>query len=292
MMQYQPRKIPSAILNFGIIFAAVFKRIFTDTFQLAELESLEYQQQHPGRASRKVLVIGFQAAFSLSCIYYFASPQFTAGFFKALGLDGLASSLLDAVGDGPHARLFRLMHWVVVLNLFYFIIPAIVIKTVFRERLSEYGLRIKGAFKDYGLYIIMLLVMLPLVWYFSGTKSFQARYPFYSLLPGEGLTTDFWWWELLYFSQFFTLEFFFRGYMTLGLRHRFGYYSVFVMMIPYCMIHFGKPMPETIGAILAGIVLGTVSLKSRSVLLGVLIHYSVAITMDMFALWRKGFFGE
>lgn len=270
----------------------MFKRIFTDTFQRAELESLEFQQQHPGKASRKVLVIGLQAAFSLSCIYYFANPKFTADFLHALGLHGLGDALTSAVSEGEHTRLFRLMHWVGVMNLFYFIIPVLVIKLVFKERVSDYGLRIRGAFKDYWLYIVMLVVMLPLVWYFSGTSSFQARYPFYSLYAGEGLTADFWWWELLYFSQFFTLEFFFRGYMTLGLRHRFGYYSVFVMMIPYCMIHFGKPMPETIGAIMAGVVLGTVSLKSRSVLLGVLIHYSVAITMDMFALWRKGFFGE
>jgi membrane protease YdiL (CAAX protease family) len=63
--------------------------------------------------------------------------------------------------------------------------------------------------------------------------------------------------------------------------------SIFVMMVPYCMIHFGKPMPETLGAILAGIVLGTLSLKSRSIFLGILIHYSVAIAMDLMALYRK-----
>jgi hypothetical protein len=54
------------------------------------------------------------------------------------------------------------------------------------------------------------------------------------------------------------------------------------------MIHFGKPFGETIAAIIAGIVLCTLSLKSRSIVLGVLIHYTVAITMDLFALWREG----
>ena len=78
--------------------------------------------------------------------------------------------------------------------------------------------------------------------------------------------------------------------MTLGLKNRFGFYSIFIMTIPYCMIHFGKPMPETIGAIIAGLILGTLSMKSRSILLGVLIHYSIAISMDMCALWRKGYF--
>ncbi|MDQ3111056.1 MAG: CPBP family intramembrane metalloprotease, partial [Bacteroidota bacterium] len=77
---------------------------------------------------------------------------------------------------------------------------------------------------------------------------------------------------------------------TLGLRNRFGFYSIFIMTIPYCMIHFGKPMPETFGAIAAGFVLGTLAMKSRSIFMGVLIHYSVAITMDICSLWRKGMF--
>ena len=60
------------------------------------------------------------------------------------------------------------------------------------------------------------------------------------------------------------------------------------MTIPYCMIHFGKPMPEAIAAILAGIILGTLSLKSKNIWLGVLIHCSVALTMDLCSLWQKG----
>jgi membrane protease YdiL (CAAX protease family) len=58
------------------------------------------------------------------------------------------------------------------------------------------------------------------------------------------------------------------------------------------MIHFGKPLPETIGAILAGLALGALSIKSRSVYWGVAIHYAVAITMDLGALYRSGFFNN
>jgi hypothetical protein len=76
-----------------------------------------------------------------------------------------------------------------------------------------------------------------------------------------------------------------------GLKKEVGFYAVFIMTIPYCMIHFGKPMGETFAAIFAGIALGTMSLKSRSIALGVFLHYSVAITMDFAALWQEGFFG-
>jgi membrane protease YdiL (CAAX protease family) len=56
------------------------------------------------------------------------------------------------------------------------------------------------------------------------------------------------------------------------------------MIVPYCMIHYGKPLPETLGAIVAGLVLGTLALRTRSIWGGVLIHIGVALTMDMLAL--------
>jgi membrane protease YdiL (CAAX protease family) len=50
------------------------------------------------------------------------------------------------------------------------------------------------------------------------------------------------------------------------------------------MIHYGKPMPETFGAILAGLLLGTLAMRTRSIWGGVLIHIGVATTMDVMAL--------
>lgn len=187
----------------------------------------------------------------------------------------------------PNDRLSDLANWVLVLFTFYFAVPVLVIKLFFRENLSDYGLKWKGAFKNYWIYLAMLCVMIPLVAFFSTTASFQARYPFYDLSPGEKLFPNLWIWEGLYLLQFFALEFFFRGFMVHGLKDRFGIYSVLVMTIPYCMIHFGKPLPETVAAIIAGIVLGVLSLRTRSVLLGVCIHYSVGLMMDLAALWHK-----
>ena len=54
------------------------------------------------------------------------------------------------------------------------------------------------------------------------------------------------------------------------------------------MIHHGKPMPEAMGALITACVLGYLALKHRSFWLGVALHFTVAITMDLLALWRKG----
>jgi arylsulfatase A-like enzyme len=55
------------------------------------------------------------------------------------------------------------------------------------------------------------------------------------------------------------------------------------MVVPYCMIHFGKPFLETMAAIVAVVVLGTLSMKTRSIWSGFLIHVSVAVSMDIFS---------
>ncbi len=185
-------------------------------------------------------------------------------------------------------QLAQLANWCLVRSVFYFLVPLFIIKVLFKENLADYGLKWKGAFTNYPVYLLMLVFMIPLVAYFSTTASFQATYPFYRLAPGERPYPNLWLWEIIYFLQFVWLEFFFRGFMVHGLKKRLGIYSVFIMVIPYCMIHFGKPLPETVAAIVAGIALGMLSYKTRSVLLGIAIHYSVGLMMDMAALYHKG----
>ena len=47
-------------------------------------------------------------------------------------------------------------------------------------------------------------------------------------------------------------------------------------------------MPEALVAIVGGIVLGTLSLKTRSIWWGASLHIAIAITMDVCALWHAG----
>jgi uncharacterized protein len=267
----------------------LLKRIFLDTYLEAEAESATFDNaKQARRAGLKVAMVCIVAAFSLTMIAYVGSSNFVVESLKGLGLTALAGSLETLFADPSNVRFARLAWWASVTVIFYFVFPALMVRFVLGERLADYGLRLKGAFKDYHLYLMMFALMVPLVFVVSYSSSFQAKYPFYKLQPGEPLYPRFWQWEFFYLLQFFALEFFFRGFMVHGTKQRFGYYSVFVMVIPYCMIHFTKPLPEAIAAIIAGVVLGTLSLKSGSILPGAFIHYGVAITMDLAALWQKG----
>ena len=263
----------------------MIKKIFTTAYSSAESEI-----KTQSKPDYKVILICITVAFSLTMIKYLGDFTFMLSFLRNIGLNTLSADFENYCTINKNAELYRLIYWVSTVIFFYLIPPFLLIKFVFKEKFSAYGLSMKGAFADYKIYVLMLCVMIPLVLFFSRTESFQARYPFYNIAKGESFYPNLLIWELLYFIQFFALEFFFRGFMLHGTKHRFGFYSVFVMTIPYCMIHFGKPLPETIAAIIAGIVLGTLSLKSKSIWLGVAIHYSVAITMDVCSMWQKGIF--
>jgi membrane protease YdiL (CAAX protease family) len=263
------------------------KSIFSTAYFSAEEDSAKHLQKQQLKPDYKVMLICIIVAFSLTMIKYLGDVRFMLSFLRSTRFTSITATYEDLMTINKNADLYRLLYWVGVMIVFYFIVPAAVIIFGFKQTLSDYGLRIKGAFKDYKLYVLMLCVMIPLVLFFSRTESFQERYPFYDVQKGEPFYPNFIVWEIFYFLQFFALEFFFRGFMLHGTKQRFGFYSVFVMTIPYCMIHYGKPLPETIAAIIAGIVLGTLSLKSKSIWLGVAIHYSVAITMDLCAMYHK-----
>ncbi len=176
--------------------------------------------------------------------------------------------------------------WSLWRVLGFFLMPAFIIKFVLKERIVDYGLQTRGFIDHAWIYVGAFIIVLILVVTMSYEENFQTYYPFYDYAWRSGY--DFWTWELLYAAQFFSLEFFFRGFWLNAAKRAMGSHAVYAMCVPYVMIHFGKPMPETLAAILAGLALGTLALRTRSIYGGVAIHAAVAWSMDFFAMWHKG----
>jgi uncharacterized protein len=218
----------------------------------------------------------------LTGIYYLQGQETLSNFLRSFGLNAWNK----AISIHPEFHFFRLLWWTLVLCFFYFVIPSIVQIFIFRKPMKEAGLRLNFKSKGNGLYFLFAAIMLPILVSFSG--SFQSKYPFYFPADPENNMAYFFAWHFLYLIQFAALEFFFRGFMVHNLKAGFGTGSVFIMTIPYCMIHFGKPGAETLAAIPAGIILGLLSLKGNSVVPGIFLHYLVALAMDVFSLWQKG----
>ena len=164
----------------------------------------------------------------------------------------------------------------------YVVVPMAVLACLPGQRIADYHISPRGFGRHLWIYGAMFGAVLPAVLLASTTHAFRQTYPFYRIANRS--YGDLVMWEALYGVQFLSLEFFFRGFILQGLRRALGANAIFVMLVPYCMIHYGKPLAETLGAVGAGLILGTLAMRTRSIWGGVLIHVGVATTMDVLAL--------
>ncbi|MBX3204341.1 MAG: CPBP family intramembrane metalloprotease [Labilithrix sp.] len=176
--------------------------------------------------------------------------------------------------------------WWAGTRVFGYVLPFALWKVWFRkDSLLDLGLRTKGFFDHAWIYGLFLAFVLPAMLVVAKSPDFGTYYPFYKLSTRSWF--DFLVWEAMYFAQFFALEMFFRGFWLGALRRSFGSGAIFVMAVPYCMIHYGKPYLEACGAIVAGIALGSLSMKTKSIYQGFLVHVTVAALMDWLALRHR-----
>ena len=194
----------------------------------------------------------------------------------------------DWLADWSTPEFARLARWATVNIAGYLLIPWIAIRFLLGLRIRDFGLTTRGLATTWQPYAVLLALSVPFVVLASYSDAFQSKYPFYDLSVGESLWPWMALWWVLYLLQFLGVEFFFRGFMTLGLAPRFGTGAVFAMVVPYVMIHFTKPALEAVAAIVGGTVLGFLALKTRSVWWGVAVHVSIALLMDFLALWHVG----
>jgi membrane protease YdiL (CAAX protease family) len=220
------------------------------------------------------LMVLCTAAVSLTLMRYFGGSN------SMPWVNRLGETLLS----GRYRELVGLGYWVLARLVVYVLIPWIVVLFWRGERLRDYGLSPRHFGRHLAIYGLLFLIVLPPLVMVSFTAPFLQAYPFYKMAGRSWM--DLLLWEAMYAVQFFALEVFFRGFMIHPLRRSLGAYSVLVMALPYCMIHYNKPLAEVFGAMVAGTVLGTLSLRTRSIWPGVLVHVSVALSMDLLALFH------
>ncbi len=198
----------------------------------------------------------------------FGSPSF---YYANFGMDKFLSRIYWFLADG------------LIMSVF----PILIIKFMFREDLKNYGFTLGD--KKFGLitFGIFLAVMLVIVAIVSGSKEFTTAYPQGGKKAGESAAI-FIMYEACILVYMFGWEFFWRGFMLFGLKPRFGYYSVFIQMIPFFILHKGKPELELFASILAGIILGIQALRSGSFIYCWILHWLVMIAIDSLSLIRAG----
>ncbi|TGN17149.1 CPBP family intramembrane glutamic endopeptidase [Leptospira idonii] len=134
-------------------------------------------------------------------------------------------------------------------------------------------------------YLIVLVPMILVVVLASFGTDFKEYYP---RVPGDkpefgyvstkGLVFGF---EIVYALAFFATEWFFRGFLLDALNRFFGKDSILIMTVLYVIIHFEKPILETISSGFGGFALGIYAYYTKKIRGGVLIHIGIALTMEL-----------
>ncbi|MDQ3031172.1 MAG: CPBP family intramembrane metalloprotease [Myxococcota bacterium] len=226
-------------------------------------------------------------AVCLTLMEYFGHATTFRDLLHWLAGEGGEESVWGSLRDSRWLALSDFVWWSGWRVLGYFVLPALVVKWWFKERLRDHGLETSGIRHHAWIYVLSYgAVFVGVMFVAKFVPHFTEYYPFYDFCSRSWF--DLIAWELLYAAQFLSLEFFFRGFWMRSMRTSMGSHAIFAMVVPYCMIHFGKPFLEAMAAIFAGVVLGTLALRTRSIWGGCVVHIGVAITMDVTALIVSG----
>lgn len=275
--------IPGLLLILPLVYF-----FFRSTWREIDEESHRYRADLLARGEQDMrpMVAMVMAAVILTMHEYFGGRAYFDDALRPLLVEWDARHHDKLLKIGRYSELYGFGWWAFTRVVGYTVVPFGLWKLIYpKDSLADLGLRTRGFLRHAWIYALFLAFVLPAMWVVSRQPDFGNYYPFYKTSSRSWF--DFLVWEAMYFAQFFALEMFFRGFWLGVLRRSFGSGAIFAMAVPYCMIHFQKPYLEVNGAIIAGIALGSLSMKTKSIYQGFLVHITVAGLMDWLSLAHR-----
>jgi membrane protease YdiL (CAAX protease family) len=158
--------------------------------------------------------------------------------------------------------------------VYYAVIPVLSIILLLRKNPLDFGLRL-GNWRLWGVHLAVIVILgLPILYWASRMPSVATYYT-----QAEFQLVRY---SLEIAAALFAWEFFFRGFMLFGLKEKLGEVSILVQMVPFVLLHFGKPEIEMVSTIIMGIYFGYVAYRSNSCWPAVLMHIYINITARVF----------
>ena len=153
--------------------------------------------------------------------------------------------------------------------IYYGALPLLIIVLLLRKNPLDFGLRL-GNVRVWGLHVaVTCLVAVPILYAVSRMPSFQSYYRIEQF--------NFAIYTLESIASLLALEFLFRGFLLFGLKDKLQEGSIFVQMIPFVLVHFGKPELETVSTIVTGLYFGYVAYRGNSFWPAFIIHLFINI---------------
>ncbi|MDH4201061.1 MAG: CPBP family intramembrane metalloprotease, partial [Spirochaetia bacterium] len=186
---------------------------------------------------------------------------------------------------GDQLRFWTQVYMTLCTFLFFFFCPWLMAIFLPVKMDRPLGLGLRGAGRHFLISLTVIAIMIPVLWVSFSGAALNNFYPVYK--PGS--LSDWALYECIYLPLFIPTEFFFRGVLLYRLEKYFPGRGVWIAIIPYAIGHVFKPIPEALGSVIAGYVLGTLSLQCRSIWPGFVIHAGIAFLADLFALIESGY---
>ena len=174
------------------------------------------------------------------------------------------------------------------------VVPCVLIKRVYRQRLSDYGLGLakpgRGKLALLSA-LILFAIGAPGILLGAHDAEIRATYPLFHSFTDAGQLAVY---EAGYLVFFLVIEFTFRGHLLFGLFHAssptksrlfVGYDAIFVSMLSYTAWHLGKPVSELWSTLAWGVVAGTIVLATGTIWPIVIVHWLLNVLLDV-VIWN------
>ncbi|MFZ5481751.1 MAG: type II CAAX prenyl endopeptidase Rce1 family protein [Myxococcota bacterium] len=155
---------------------------------------------------------------------------------------------------------------------------ALLIVAVHRKRLRDFGLGLperKWVWLTAAVFAVQLVGIAIAV----QIPAMREFYPQYKAARAGGMA--FWGFEALALLAMAAWEFLNRGYLLFGLKERFGLSAVLVQLVPFVILHRGKPTVELYFSVFDGAALGLLAYASGSIWPAVFLHGVGAFVLDL-----------
>jgi len=153
--------------------------------------------------------------------------------------------------------------------LFYAVFPVLVILIILRKNPLDFGLGI-GDFRIWWKYVLITCLVAAAVLYaglfFPSLQKYYKQEHF-----------NFAHYFVINFIGLFAIEYMYRGFLLFGLKAKFKEGTILIQMIPFVLLHFGKPEVETLSTLFTGILFGYICYRGKSFWPAFLIHLFINI---------------
>lgn len=206
-------------------------------------------------------------------------------YASAAGVLLLTRYAPDFSALGPTGALFA---WLTFVTAVTTLVPAGAVVVGLRKPLSAFDLRAFGlgwgrSRRDalwVALAVAGAVVAAALV---SRAPEVRAFYPRLQLVKTEPL-----WWipsTLAFAAYGLSWEALFRGHLLIGVIDRLGAWAIVAQTVPFALAHVDKPPLELALSIPGGLFFGAAAYRTRSVLPGFLVHFTLSASVNLFCAY-------